>query len=283
MQDTGTRLWIPPLGLAGCVRAAMLRDTRGRELNAAQRENYFPAAPLVKLFWWFAGDGEWLTRPGFSASPPGYCLGPLMLSGPFTLPTHTRNPGPVHALMLLFPPDVFQALTGIDVAALVNHVVRAETLLPPDWFSWAMSLHADIDDNERLARIEAFLRPRWEVLAPQRPTARRYAEWVQALAVRAATSASGRSLRQIERRVKAWAGVPMRDLRAVSRAERAFLAVAASEAESTVNWAEIAAETGYADQSHLCRDTRRLSGFSPEELRRRSETEEAFWSYRLWR
>jgi AraC-like DNA-binding protein len=283
MEDAGTRLWLPPLGLTGCVRAAMLRDTRGRELNAAQRENYYPAAPLVKLFWWFAGDGEWVTRPGFSVPPPGYSLEPLMLSGPFTLPTHTRNTGPVHALMLLFPPDAFQALTGIEVAALVNHAVPAETLLPPAWFLWAMSLHADIDDDDRLARIEAFLRPRWEALAPQRPAAQRYTEWVQALAVRAATSASGRSLRQIERRVKAWAGVPMRELRAVSRAERAFLAVAASDAGSTVNWAGIAADTDYADQSHLCREARRLSGFSPGELRRRMQTEEAFWPYRLWR
>ncbi len=283
MKGQGTRLWIPPLALAGCVRAAMLRDTRGRALNAAQRENFFPAAPLVKLFWWFAGDGEWVTRPGFSVPPPGYGHAPLMLSGPFTQPTHTRNTGPVHSLMLLFPPDAFQALTGIDVAALVNHVVPAETALSPDWFSWATSLHADIDDDERLARIEAFLRPRWEVLAPQRPTARRYAEWVQALALRAATSACGRSLRQAERRVKAWAGVPMRELRAVSRAEQAFLAVTQGAAGSTVNWAEIAADTDFADQSHLCRETRRLSGFSPDELRRRSETEEAFWPYRLWR
>ena len=42
MDDTGTRLWLPPLALAGCVRAAMLRDTRGRELNAGQRENFSP-------------------------------------------------------------------------------------------------------------------------------------------------------------------------------------------------------------------------------------------------
>ena len=172
---------------------------------------------------------------------------------------------------------------GIDVAAHVNRVVPAENLLAPDWFSWAMSLHADIDDDTRLARIEAFLLPRWAALSPQRPAAQRYAAWAQALAMRAATSASGRSLRQIERRVKAWAGVPMRELRAVSRAERAFMAVAERDLGSTVNWAEIAADTDYADQSHLCRETRRLSGFSPEELRRRSETEEAFWPYRLWR
>jgi AraC-like DNA-binding protein len=283
MENPGTRLWLPPLGLAGCVRAAMLRDTRGRALEAAQLDNYFPAGPLVKLSWWFSGDSMWVTQPGFSVSPPGYRVEPLLLSGPFTLPAHTRNTGPVHMLMLMFPPDAFQALTGIVVPALVNQVVPAKTVLPRDWTLWAMSLHAGTDDDERLARIEAFLRPRWEALAPQRPAAQRYAEWAQALGMRAATSAPGRSLRQVERRVKAWAGVPMRELRVVSRAERAFMAAAASDDGSTVNWAEIAAETNYADQSHLCRETRRLSGFSPEELRRRMQTEEAFWPYRLWR
>jgi AraC-like DNA-binding protein len=283
MDDAGTRLWLPPLALAGCVRAAMLRDTRGRDLNAGQRENFFPATPLVSLLWWFRGEGEWLARPGFSVPPPDSSVGPLMLAGPFTLPTHTRSAGATHSLRLLFLPDMFQVLTGIESAALVNRAVPAETLLPPDWLTWAMSLHADRDDDTRLARIEAFLRPRCEAPAQQRPATRRYADWAQALAVRAATSASGRSLRQIERRVKAWAGVPMRELRAVSRAERAFLAVAAGDASTTVKWADIAAETDYADQSHLCRETRRLSGFSPEELRRRMLTEEAFWPYRLWR
>jgi AraC-like DNA-binding protein len=283
MEDKGTRLWLPPPELAGCLRGAMLRDTRGRELSAEQRENYYPAVPLVRLVWRFADDGEWVGRPGFSAPPPDFRATPWMLSGPFTRPTHTRNTGPVHMLMLLFPPDAFQALTGIDVAALVNKAVPAQTVLPPDWTRWAMGLQAANDDEARLACIEAFLRPRWLALKPQRPPAQRYAQWVQALAVRAATSASGRSLRQAERRVKAWAGLPMRELRAVSRAERAFLAVASSDAGPTVNWADVAVEMDYADQSHLCRETRRLSGFSPQELRRRMASEEAFWPYRLWR
>jgi AraC-like DNA-binding protein len=283
MEDKGTRLWLPPPDLVGCVRGAMLRDTRGRDLSAEQRENYFPAVPLVRLVWRFADHGEWVTSPGFSVPPPGYRSEPLTLSGPFTQPTHTRNAGPVHMLMLLFPPDAFQALTGIDVAKLVNNSVPANPLLPPDWTDWATSLHAEVDDAARLASLEAFLRPLWVALAPQRPAAQRYAQWVQALAVRAATSATGRSLRQIERRVKAWAGLPMRELRAVSRAERAFLTVAASDAGTSINWANIAAETDYADQSHLCRETRRLSGFSPKELRRRMQSEEAFWPYRLWR
>jgi AraC-like DNA-binding protein len=83
--------------------------------------------------------------------------------------------------------------------------------------------------------------------------------------------------------VKAWAGLPLRELRAASRAEAAFLQVAATQHDPGFEWAGVAADAGYADQSHLCRETRRLTGFSPEDLRRRMETDEAFWAYRVWR
>lgn len=44
----------------------------------------------------------------------------------------------------------------------------------------------------------------------------------------------------------------------------------------------LADASGYADQSHLCREVRRVTGFSPEELYRRIQEDEGFWSYRLW-
>lgn len=282
MEDAATRLWLPPMSLAGCVRAVMMRDTRGRGLDAAQRENYFPATPLVTLFWWAEGSSEWLATPGFSAPPPDRRHAPCLFGGPFTLPTHTRNPGEMSAFKLLMLPDAFTALTGVALDRHVNQVVDARDVLPPDWQAWAATLSAAPDDAARLQLLEAFLVPRWQALGTQRP-GHRYAVWTEALAVRAATSSAGRSLRQLERRIKAWAGLPMRELRAVSRAESAFYAVAAAEGAGQVNWANIAAETDYADQSHLCRETRRLTGFSPEELRRRLQAEEAFWAYRLWR
>lgn len=281
-MDEGTRLWLPPLALAGCLRAAMLRDTRGRVLDGAAQETYFPAAPLVNLSFWFVGDGRWLASPGFSTPGTDSVNLPVMLAGPFTAPTHTCDDGPVHALMLLFLPDAFRALTGIDPGALVNHVVDARRHLPADWLAWALGLPHLPDDDARLASIEAFLQPRWQARGAERGAFRRYTEWAEAMAVRATVSATGRSLRQIERRVKAWAGLPMRELRAVSRGERAFLAVAASQAGEPVDWAALAAEHDYADQSHLCRETRRLTGFSPDDLHRRILGEEAFWPYRLW-
>lgn len=280
--DSGTRLWLPPLALAGCVRGVMLRDTRGRALDAQQRENYFPATPLVQLFWWAEGCSEWLATPGFSVPPPERRHAPFMLGGPFTLPSHTRNPGEIAAFKLLMLPDAFIALTGIALDRFVNQVVDPRELLPADWLAWAEAMGAAADDAARLQLLEAFLLPRWQALGSQRP-GHRYAAWTEALAVRAATSSAGRSLRQLERRIKAWAGLPMRELRAVSRAENAFYAVAAAEGGGSVNWADIAADNDYADQSHLCRETRRLTGFSPEDLRRRIQAEEAFWAYRLWR
>lgn len=282
VEDTATRLWLPPLALAGCVRAVMLRDTRGRALSAVQRENYFPATPLVSLFWWAEGSSEWLATPGFSVPPPDRQFAPVQFGGPFTLPTHTRNPGEMCAFKLLMLPDAFTALTGIALDRHVNRVVDPRELLPPDWRDWAEAMSAAPDDDARLRLLQAFLLPRWQALGARQP-GQRYAAWTEALAVRAATSAAGRSLRQLERRIKAWAGLPLRELRAVSRAESAFYAVAAAEAKPGFNWADIAAEADYADQSHLCRETRRLTGFSPEELRRRIQAEEAFWAYRLWR
>jgi AraC-like DNA-binding protein len=49
-----------------------------------------------------------------------------------------------------------------------------------------------------------------------------------------------------------------------------------------VVWSALAQDAGYTDQAHLCRETRRVTGFSPEELRRRIDEEEAFWPYRIW-
>ena len=281
MDDERSRLWLPPLALAGCVRGVMLRDTRGRGLAAAQRENFFPAAPLVSLTWWAEGSSDWLPTPGFSAPPPDAHHLPVMLAGPFTLPAHTRDHGDICAMKLLLLPDAFTALTGMAIDRLVNQVGDARELLPVEWRDWAARIAAAADDTARLQLVEDFLLPRWQALGTQRP-GHRYADWTQALAVRAATSAAGRSLRQLERRIKAWAGLPMRELRAVSRAENAFYAVAAAEGGAGVNWADIAADNDYADQSHLCRETRRLTGFSPEDLRRRMRTDEAFWTYRLW-
>jgi AraC-like DNA-binding protein len=286
-MDAGTRLWLPPLTLRGCVRAAFVRDTRGRALGDEQRRNYFPAAPLVSLVWWLHGQVFGVGAEGFMGEPgqAAPVPGSVTLAGPSSLPSQSRSDGPVHALQLMFLPDAWLALTGIEPGDFVNRLTDAATVLPADWLAWTAAVAAAPDDAAREQLLVGFLEPRWLALRQQRPLGERYADWLGALAVRAATSGVGRSLRQAERRVKAWAGMPMRELRALSRSEAAFFAVVAAETAkdgSTLNWAQLAADLDYADQSHLCRETKRLTGFSPDELRRRIASDESFWVYRLW-
>jgi AraC-like DNA-binding protein len=107
-------------------------------------------------------------------------------------------------------------------------------------------------------------------------------DWVRRLATQAATSGRGNGVRNVERRVKAWAGQSMRTLRRSSRAEQAFLAACEQSSEGKVSWVDVAARGGYADQAHMCREAREMTGLSPAELTRARDEDESYWVYRIW-
>lgn len=288
LSPSGT-LWLPRASLSACLRAVMVRNTLGTALRDDQRLNHFPATPLCSLSWWFTGCSYLLE----SSSPGqmGRCTDPRrplpgrwIFGGPFTRPVSSWCPGPVHGMMVLFLPDALHALTGLEPARFTDQLVDAADVLPPDWLAMCEQVQEAPDDARRMALLEDFLEPRWQACRPGRSLqAHRYADWVQHLTQRAAVSGPGRSLRQLERRVKRWAGLPLRELRGMARSEQAFFdAITAKVETGSIRWADVAADNGYADQSHLCRTTRRITGFSPEALREGIETEEAFWAYRVW-
>lgn len=190
----------------------------------------------------------------------------------------------MHGMMLMLLPDALHLLTGLEPAALTDRVVDAADVLPPDWLALCEAVQEASDDAHRLTLLEQFLEPRWRACRPPLPlAAHRNADWAAYLIQRAAMSTMGRSLRQLERRIKQWAGLPMRELRGLGRAERAFFdALAAEATQAPVNWAEIAAQAGYADQSHFSRVTRRITGYAPQTLHTGMQREEAFWVYRVW-
>ena len=280
VSNAVNRLWLPRLSLTACVRGVMARDTCGVDLSEAQRYNHFPATPLCSITWWLTGESL-----RFDPADP---LGPrwplparTAFAGPHNHPTASWNPGPVHGMMVVLLPDALHHLFGLDTSRWVNQIVDAAEVLPPDWLAMCEAVHHAVDDDARVRLIEEFLDPLWQAARPaQAGSGQRYGDWAQGLALRAATSGPGRSLRQMERRIKQWTGQPMRELRGMARAERAFFDAIAAAPEP--NWSDLAASGGYADQSHLCRETRRVTGFSPGELSKRILEDEAFWAYRVW-
>lgn len=261
----------------------MLRDTRGLDLRETERHNYFPACSQVSLTLWMEGSEQCVGESGFAGQGLTDTPRPFTLGGPFTLPLHTLNPGPVHTLVLLFMADAWQALTGLDPGRTTNRLVDAEPLLPAEWLPLLARVRAAPSDAQRLALLSDFLLPRWQQAAQGRPALSHCHDWAQALALRAATSGLGRSLRQAERRVRAWAGLSQRELRGIARGERAFFLGATDPGGRRPPLADIALQAGYADQSHYSREIKRFTGFSPAELQRRVAGDEAFWAYRCWR
>lgn len=283
------QLWLPRASLTHCLRASIVRNTVGHRLSDAQRINHFPASPLCSLSWWFIGYSETLVPRTTGGVGHLGCErlpmpGRWVLTGPQTVPSTSWCPEPTEGLMVLMQPDALHLLTGLEPEALTNCVVDAQAVLPSDWHPMLEAVQAQPDNARRLACLEDFLEPRWEACRPEQPgPGRSYSDWAQHLAQRAAMSAPGRSLRQLERRIKRWAGLPLRELRGMGKSEQAFFdALTAHVGQGTVSWAGVAASAGFADQSHLCRVTRRITGFSPQALYEGILRDEAFWAYRLW-
>lgn len=281
---THTALLAPRLSLASCVRAHLVRSTLGVDLTPQQRHNHFPASPLCCLSWLIQGQST-LVRRGDDTTDE--CVPTLSLIGPHTVPCVSANPGPIQAFMVVLLPQAVQALTGVNLSALVNRVVPMDAVLDPAWMAMAQTVQHARDDTQRVQLIEAFLEPRWAAVGPNAmPRVDRLLFWVEGLALQAATSGMGKSLRQMERRIKDWAGLPLRDLRRLARGDASFVgtrnALVASPTRQEPNWADIASDGGFSDQSHFCRETRRITGLTPNALKRALEEEESFWAYRIW-
>lgn len=281
---TSAALIAPSLAVASCVRGYVTRSTLGADLSPQQRQNHYPASPLCSISWLLQGESIIIQR---GDTPVNERASAITFLGPHTVPGITANPGPVQVFMLvLFPPAV-QAMTGLDIAALVNRPVPLESVLDAAWIAMAQAVQQARDDAARVQLIEAFLVPRWHAVSTNAmPRMDRHRHWVEALALQAATSGVGKSLRQMERRIKEWAGLPLRDLRRLARTDASFVdtrnAYVADTANRSPNWADVAADGGFSDQSHFCRESRRVTGLSPNELLRAVEEEESFWIYRIW-
>lgn len=257
-------LHLPPPALAGCVMAAIWRDTRGAALSPADRVNHFPASPLVAVTWIAAGALH-LIPPGAgwreAATTPVQPR--CFVTGPSAAPLSSWAPGPVAALTLAIYPEAWRALGG-DAAFrdVPPPLAAAISLCDKGWPAVAAALCTLWADQRQ----------------PAPAVATRLSDWVRATTTRAALSGPGQSLRSMERRIKRASGQTRRTLDFFCSVEAAH---ARSLQDDGASLAEVALDAGFSDQSHMGRAVRRVTGFSPARLNRAIATEESFWCYRL--
>ena len=66
------------------------------------------------------------------------------------------------------------------------------------------------------------------------------------------------------------------------KSEAAFeYALSVKKEGKKLDLADMAADLGYSDQSHMGRNVKEITGFSPAEFMDRYDEDETFWSFRL--
>ena len=273
-----TQLWQPHSRWSSCVYAFLSRSTIDCGLSGRELENHFPATSFISLHWFLVGSVELVSGDGNAPPSP---MPRLLINGKQG-PVVSRNCGDIRYFGVSMYPDAFAAAFGIAPLDVEGRFLDASHVMSPDGVALLASVRAAGTDEERIAIFEQYL-------------ATHAADFTVSLwtaAVRAGTRISVNLLsrllnmgqRQTIRTTQNALGVGVSDLRKFARGDAAFRELDAQlSASERASLADIAAEAGYADQAHLSRECKSVTGRTPSEFLRDFETEESDWIYRAMR
>lgn len=216
-----------------------------------------PSALAGVVSWVSSGDGE--TR----VLPDG-CLDLLWLDGALVVAGPDiqayRSTAPVGGIAgLRFGPGLTPAWLGVPADKLVGQRVRLDTLWPGvEVRRWTERV-AMADDPIRV--LEAVAGPRLATSPPDPVTRHVAGLLARGSSISRAAAVVGLGERQLHRRCLVAFGYGPKTLGRILRLGRAL-----ALARSGVPAAECADRSGYADQAHLARDVRSLTGATLTEL-----------------
>lgn len=271
---------LPPLSCAGSIRAYITKDTTA-DADAAGRTNRYPASVYCGIAWYLEGTSEQLGDDlcGVRQLPA------TLLLGPQSRPLVTRNPGPVRTFGAVFHPQAFHRMTGLDISTLVDGLLPAEEVLPAQWRVLCHRVRSAAWDEQRMELLEEHVKQADRLRNAPASEGSASVRWMRDLRAHAIVEGLGDSVRSLERLARVWAGQSLRRLGWLSRAEDTLVRARLQGERSghPPRWQDVAQSAGYADQSHLCREARRVTGVSPGELVKLVQgNDDSYWFYRLW-
>jgi hypothetical protein len=278
-------LRLAPATLQGALIALIARDTSTLSLNSAQRLSHFPASPLVTISWFHDIDAGLIERGKDGARWQGFDA-QVVISGTQSCPTVSWARTTGRGYIACFNADAAQALFKLDLAAIQDRFVAVDQIVSKEWMPLWQALR--VSDDENLPGVlERYLAPRWQSLQGRTSTQASLRQlgrhWVERLAWQAQQWQRVHSLRHVERRIKSFSGRSLRQWQSLTRTEGLFFAARDRyESGQAFDWAALAQEEGFADQAHMIRVSKRITGFPPAEFAKRFIEDESFWMYRLW-
>jgi len=187
---------------------------------------------------------------------------------------HASPSGADH-VAVRFRPGGAHAFFDMPMDELAGRVVDLDALLGRSVHALRDRLLETPSDDARCVAIEAWLLSRRVSVHPYFATVRVALDLLRAgplgVSVAEACERLGLSNRHLVKQFRTTVGLPPKSM---ARIERLQGVIRACRGEHEVDWSRLAASFGYADQSHLIREFRRLSGTTPAAfLRHRSPDE----------
>lgn len=182
-----------------------------------------------------------------------------------------RLSGAGQALGIRFRPGGFRPFWGGPVSELTDRVVPASALFGPSAEAACERVMAADGDAEMIAFATELLAARLPAVDPVADQAAKLVELITEDSglrrVDQLAAVSGLTVRGLQRLFAEYVGVSPKWVMRRARLHEAALRVDSGE---PVDWGELAAELGYADQAHLSRDFTATLGVSPTRYQRPS-------------
>jgi AraC-like DNA-binding protein len=223
----------------------------------------------------FPGSEPFTHRPVPNGSAELLCEVGAMprVVGPQTEPVeHTLAPGAAR-VGVRFTPGAAPSLLGVPASELVDLSVGADDLWGRSAVALGEAVAAAASPWEAAAKLEAAIAGRLADAPEPDPIASEAVRLLLPGRTRDVTSLPSElyiSESQLRRRLREATGFAPKLLHRMLRFQ-GFLALAQRYEQPSRELARLAADAGYADQSHLTRESARLAGLSPRTLLRNTE------------
>jgi AraC-like DNA-binding protein len=206
----------------------------------------------------YCPDGAWRS---VAERATGSVMGPMTTAGPMCVPARAESVGVYLRAGCIIP--------GAPANELENRTVALEDLWGPDARELAENLNAIRGESARIACLEAALVRR--MIAPQPRQASidiaGVTKWIVEgggqVTVECLAEAVGLSRQHFTRVFRENVGVSPKAYCQLARFQSTLAYV---QPGNDMEWAQVAAENGYADQSHMIAEFRRFTGMTPEAL-----------------
>jgi len=239
---------------------------------AAELRRYVACVSVQQVF---SGTEPYTYRPAPNGSAELRCAVGAMpqVVGPQSEALeHTLAPGST-VVCVRFSPGAAPSVLGVPAAEVVDLSVGAEDLWGRSAVAVGEAVAAAASPWEAAAKLEAVVVARLADAAEPDPIAMEAVRRLLPGRTRDVTSLPSElyiSESQLRRRLQEATGFAPKVLHRMLRFQ-GFLAVAQGYEHPSRELARLAADAGYADQSHLTRESARLAGLSPQTLLRNSE------------